>query len=39
MRWLDGIIDSTDLSLSRPGVGDGQGSHACCCPWGNKNQI
>ena len=19
-----------------PGVGDGQGSLACCCPWGRK---
>ena len=19
-----------------PGVGDGQGSPACCCPWGHK---
>ena len=19
-----------------PGVGDGQGSLACCCPWGHK---
>ena len=29
MRWLDGITDS-------PGVGDGQGSLACCSPWGCK---
>ena len=37
MRWLDGIIDSMDLSLSQaPGVGDGQGSLACCSPWGRK---
>ena len=26
-----------DMSLSRlPGVGDGQGSLACCSPWGHK---
>ena len=37
-RWLDGIIDSIDMSLIEQvlGVGDGQGSLACCSPWGCK---
>ena len=34
MRWLDGITDS--MSLSKLGVGDGQGSLVCCRPWGHK---
>ena len=36
MRWLDGITDSTDVSLRTPGVGDGQGGLACCDSWGHK---
>ena len=36
MRWLDGVTDSMDLSEQAPGVGDGQGSLACCSPWGRK---
>ena len=34
VRWLDGIIDSMYMSLSK--LRDGQRSLACCSPWGLK---
>ena len=37
MRWLDAITDSMDIEFEQaPGVGEGQGSLACCSPWGCK---
>ena len=36
MRWLDGITEWMDESEQGPEVGDGQGSLACCCPWGRR---
>ena len=37
MRWLHGIIDSTDMSLSKLREdGEGEGSLACCSPQGCK---
>ena len=36
IRWLDGITDSMDMDLGGLGVGDGQGSLACCGSWGHK---
>ena len=35
-RWMDDITDSMDLSLSTLGDSEGQGSLACCSPWGRK---
>ena len=37
MRRLDGITNSMDMSLRKlRGNSDGQGSLACCSPWGHK---
>ena len=36
MRSLDGITDSTDISLNKLGDSEGQGSLAWCSPWGRK---
>ena len=36
IRWLDGIPDSTDESEQTLGDSEGQGSLACCSPWGHK---
>ena len=38
MRWLDGITDLMDASLSEllDLVIDGQGGLACCNSWGRK---
>ena len=36
-RWLDGITDSMDMEFEQLlGNSEGQGSLACCNPWGCK---
>ena len=36
MRWLDGTTDYGHEFEQAPGIGDEQGSLACCSPWGRK---
>ena len=36
MRWLDSITDSADEFAQTLGDSEGQGSLACCSPWGHK---
>ena len=36
MGWLDGITDSMNMTLSKLGDSEGQGSRVCCSPWGYK---
>ena len=37
MKWLDSIQLNGHKFEQVPGVGDEQGSLACCSPWGHKN--
>ena len=37
MRWLDGIIDSVGMNLSKLGASGGQRSLVCCSPWGREH--
>ena len=36
MRWLDGFTNSKDECVQTQGDSEGQGSLACCSPWGCK---
>ena len=36
MRWLDGVTDSMDEFEQTARDSEGQGSLACCSPWGRK---
>ena len=36
MRWLGGITDPVSMSEQIPGDSEGQGSLACCSPWGHR---